>query len=190
MVLLGNFSYVAEPLKLGALSGNRFGIVLRNVAIPKVSSSSVREGEREGADDAQTGADDQTDGSVAGSGDPLATGEDDRSKGSVDAANVSEEVRAKVEAAKAEALVRLKETINRRCARVKERGFINYFGLQRFGTGGAPTSDVGLAMLKEDWEGAVRLVMAPRMGENEATHASKVMPLEIFPTTLLRRSCC
>lgn len=163
MVLLGNFSYVSEPLKLGALSGNRFGIVLRNVTIPKASSPSVREEEREGEDHAQTRADDQTD-----------DGGDDRSKGSSGTTDVSEEVKAEAEA---EALVRLKETINRRCSRVKERGFINYFGLQRFGTGGAPTSDVGLAMLKEDWEGAVRLVMAPRMGENEATHASKVMLL-------------
>ncbi|CAN0438492.1 unnamed protein product, partial [Scytosiphon promiscuus] len=26
IVLMGNFSYVAEPLKLGNLAGNRFGI--------------------------------------------------------------------------------------------------------------------------------------------------------------------
>lgn len=70
--------------------------------------------------------------------------------------------------------VKLRETIDLRCAWVRERGFINYFGLQRFGSGGAPTSEVGLAMLKEDWEGAVRLIMTPRMGENEATHDSKV----------------
>lgn len=84
------------------------------------------------------------------------------------------EAAAEAEAAIVETGVRLKEIIDRRCAWVKERGFINYFGLQRFGSGGAPTSEVGLAMLKEDWEGAVKLVMTPRMGENEATHNSKV----------------
>ena len=86
----------------------------------------------------------------------------------------AEAAQAEAAQAETEARARLKETVDRRCARVKERGFINYFGLQRFGTGGAPTSEVGLAMLKEDWEGAVRLVMMPRIGENEATHASKV----------------
>lgn len=162
MVLLGNFSYVTEPLKLGALSGNRFGIVLRNVAIPKASSPSAQEGEREreSADHGETVANDLTD--------------DDRDGRSKDSSGTTDVSNLEAEA---ETLVKLIETINRRCSRVKEQGFINYFGLQRFGTGGAPTSDVGMAMLKEDWEGAVRLVMTPRMGENEATHASKVMLL-------------
>ena len=31
---------------------------------------------------------------------------------------------------------------------LKNKGFINYFGLQRFGTGIVPTSDVGRAMIK------------------------------------------
>lgn len=81
---------------------------------------------------------------------------------------------ATAEEAIVEAAAKLKEAIDRRCALVREHGFINYFGLQRFGTGGAPTSEVGLAMLKEDWGGAVRLIMRPRLGENEATHNSKV----------------
>ena len=84
------------------------------------------------------------------------------------------ESQEELEASILEKGVKLRETIDRRCAWVRERGFINYFGLQRFGSGGAPTSEVGLAMLKEDWEGAVRLIMTPRMGENEATHESKV----------------
>jgi hypothetical protein len=29
------------------------------------------------------------------------------------------------------------------CESLKQRGFINYFGLQRFGTGGSPTHKVG-----------------------------------------------
>lgn len=142
IVLLGNFSYVAEPLKLGDLSGNRFGIVLRNLTLPSGGENGAENGAGGGQD------------------------------ASADKASKKEAEDA--EAAVIEAGAKLKETVDRRCAWVKERGFINYFGLQRFGSGGAPTSEVGLAMLKEDWAGAVRLIMTPRMGENEATHASKV----------------
>ena len=48
---------------------------------------------------------------------------------------------------------------------LKEKGFVNYFGLQRFGTSAVKTSDVGLAMIKEKWEDAVDLVLKPRANE-------------------------
>lgn len=150
MVLLGNFSYVAEPLKLGNLEGNRFGIVLRNLTLPGGEGEASTNGNGDAAP-------------AAADGEVPAAGEED-----LDAAA------AKAEAAVVEAGAKLKETVDRRCSWVKERGFINYFGLQRFGSGGAPTSDVGIAMLKGDWEGAVKLIMKPRLGENEATHNSKV----------------
>ncbi|CAN0434460.1 unnamed protein product, partial [Ectocarpus sp. 8 AP-2014] len=150
IVLLGNFSYVAEPLKLGDLSGNRFGIVLRNLTLPSGGGNGTGNGAENGAENGAGGGQD-------------ASADDTSKKEAEDP-----------EAAVVEAGAKLKEAVDRRCAWVKERGFINYFGLQRFGSGGAPTSEVGLAMLKEDWAGAVRLIMTPRMGENEATHASKV----------------
>lgn len=155
MVLLGNFSYVAEPLKLGDLEGNRFGIVLRNLTLPGGEGEPSTNGNGDAAAHATA------DGEVPADGEEAA-------KDDVEAAA------AKAEAAVVEAGAKLKETVDRRCAWVKERGFINYFGLQRFGSGGAPTSDVGIAMLKGDWEGAVKLIMKPRLGENEATHSSKV----------------
>lgn len=160
MVLLGNFSYVAEPLKLGDLEGNRFGIVLRNITL------AGDEGEGEGEGDASTNGNSDVAHATAEGGVPAAG--EEAPKDGIDAAA------AKAEAAVVAAGAKLKETVDRRCAWVKERGFINYFGLQRFGTGGAPTSDIGIAMLKEDWEGAVKLIMKPRLGENEATHNSKV----------------
>ena len=40
----------------------------------------------------------------------------------------------------------------------KEKGFINYFGLQRFGTGIVPTHLVGMSVLKRDWK-AIDLIM-------------------------------
>eukprot|EP00250_Pteridium_aquilinum_P011521 c20125_g1_i1 orf=439-2703(-) len=46
-------------------------------------------------------------------------------------------------------------------------GFINYFGLQRFGTGAVPTFTVGAALLRGDWEAAVHLILQPRDGERQ-----------------------
>lgn len=158
IVLLGNFSYVSEPLKLGNLSGNRFGIVLRNLTLPG---------------DSPTAGDNHQSRPENGAGERSAEGSA-VAEGVVSADGGSESQEEILEAAILEKGMKLRETIDRRCAWVRERGFINYFGLQRFGSGGAPTSEVGLAMLKEDWEGAVRLIMTPRMGENEATHDSKV----------------
>jgi tRNA pseudouridine13 synthase len=46
-------------------------------------------------------------------------------------------------------------------ASVRERGFINYFGLQRFGSGAASTHETGYAVLRGDFEEACRLVLLP-----------------------------
>eukprot|EP00088_Acartia_fossae_P027604 TRINITY_DN2834_c0_g1_i1.p1 TRINITY_DN2834_c0_g1~~TRINITY_DN2834_c0_g1_i1.p1 ORF type:complete len:648 (+),score=136.95 TRINITY_DN2834_c0_g1_i1:37-1980(+) len=44
----------------------------------------------------------------------------------------------------------------------KENGFINYFGMQRFGTSEVPTHQIGLKILKRDLNGAVDLILLPR----------------------------
>jgi tRNA pseudouridine13 synthase len=44
-------------------------------------------------------------------------------------------------------------------------GFINYFGLQRFGTTSVPTHAVGRALIKGDWKGAVDTILMPRKGD-------------------------
>lgn len=46
----------------------------------------------------------------------------------------------------------------------RKTGFINYYGLQRFGTGQVATNHVGLALLKRDWAGAAHLILDPRKG--------------------------
>ncbi|GLI60780.1 hypothetical protein VaNZ11_003012, partial [Volvox africanus] len=51
------------------------------------------------------------------------------------------------------------------CETVARSGFINYFGLQRFGTGGAATQLVGKALLRGEYEEAVRLVLTGRTDE-------------------------
>ncbi|XP_055606686.1 pseudouridylate synthase 7 homolog [Uranotaenia lowii] len=50
--------------------------------------------------------------------------------------------------------------------RFKENGFINYFGLQRFGNCVTiPTYQIGIAILKGDWQGACDLILKPRDGD-------------------------
>jgi TruD family tRNA pseudouridine synthase len=46
-------------------------------------------------------------------------------------------------------------------ASVRDRGFINYFGLQRFGSGASSTHETGYAVLRGDFEEACRLVLLP-----------------------------
>ena len=43
--------------------------------------------------------------------------------------------------------------------------YVNYFGLQRFGTGAVPTHTIGLAIIKRDWKEAVDLILKPREGD-------------------------
>ncbi|KAK3200613.1 hypothetical protein Dsin_024028 [Dipteronia sinensis] len=44
-------------------------------------------------------------------------------------------------------------------------GFINYFGLQRFGSGSVPTHLVGATLLRGEWKTAVSMILDPREGE-------------------------
>ncbi|XP_029351208.1 pseudouridylate synthase PUS7L isoform X1 [Echeneis naucrates] len=57
---------------------------------------------------------------------------------------------------------------------VKARGFVNYYGPQRFGSGQSIQSDrVGLALLKEDMVSAVRLFFTPEEGDDPQSHAKR-----------------
>ncbi|KAK3609530.1 hypothetical protein CHS0354_007331 [Potamilus streckersoni] len=93
-IVLGNFRYVNQPLKLGQLSGNHFTIVLRCV-----------------------------------------TGED--------------------------------KEIKKVMTSLQEIGFINYYGMQRFGTTSIPTYHIGRCLLHSDWKEAVELILKPRPHEDE-----------------------
>ncbi|CAM6094776.1 unnamed protein product [Calypogeia fissa] len=48
---------------------------------------------------------------------------------------------------------------------LNERGFVNYYGLQRFGNSAVATHTVGAALLRGEWKTAVDLVLQPRDGE-------------------------
>lgn len=49
---------------------------------------------------------------------------------------------------------------------IKQNGFVNYFGLQRFGTRTIQTHEVGLAILREKWDKAVDLILSYRFDDN------------------------
>ncbi|KAJ1893034.1 multisubstrate pseudouridine synthase 7, partial [Kickxella alabastrina] len=48
---------------------------------------------------------------------------------------------------------------------IRQTGFVNYYGMQRFGTQSVASHTVGLAMLKSQWKQAVELVLCPRAGD-------------------------
>ncbi|KAK9845240.1 hypothetical protein WJX81_000864 [Elliptochloris bilobata] len=57
---------------------------------------------------------------------------------------------------------------------LRARGFINYFGLQRFGSGCSSTHRTGALLLRGEWREAVRAIMAGRASERpEAAEARR-----------------
>lgn len=54
----------------------------------------------------------------------------------------------------------LEQTIQRSFDSLSQKGFINYFGLQRFGTFSISTHKLGIYLLKENWTNAVELILA------------------------------
>lgn len=52
---------------------------------------------------------------------------------------------------------------------LRTKGFINYYGMQRFGTSSISTHTVGVALLQGDYRRAIQLIMAPREGDAEQT---------------------
>ena len=53
-------------------------------------------------------------------------------------------------------------TIEKCVNSLKEKGFINYYGLQRFGTTEVSTHEIGLQLLKNNFKEAVNLILKPR----------------------------
>ncbi|XP_023143009.1 pseudouridylate synthase PUS7L [Amphiprion ocellaris] len=69
---------------------------------------------------------------------------------------------------------RLATLVKEAVENVKTRGFVNYYGPQRFGSGQSAQSDrVGLALLKEDMVSAVRLFFTPEEGDDPQSHAKR-----------------
>ena len=61
-----------------------------------------------------------------------------------------------------------------------QNGFINYYGLQRFGTGGAPTHMVGIELIKGNWMKACRLILSGRNNEYDRVKRARQTVVEIL----------
>jgi tRNA pseudouridine13 synthase len=56
---------------------------------------------------------------------------------------------------------------------LRSKGFINYYGMQRFGTAPIPTHAIGLALLRSDWALATNLILRQREGDPDDTTDSR-----------------
>ncbi|XP_015601850.1 pseudouridylate synthase 7 homolog isoform X2 [Cephus cinctus] len=73
------------------------------------------------------------------------------------------------------------EDIEKAMTSLRDRGFINYYGLQRFGTVAAiPTHEIGKALLQSKWHEAIELILKPRAGEQ---HRDLAKAREIYQKT-------
>ncbi|KDQ20751.1 hypothetical protein BOTBODRAFT_50816 [Botryobasidium botryosum FD-172 SS1] len=90
------------------------------------------------------------------------------------------------------------EVLNRAMETIKNKGFINYYGMQRFGTSSIPTHSIGLAILRSDWQRAVELLLRPRPGENPECEAARrawledgdlQRALDLFPRRVVAERC-
>ncbi|KAM7508502.1 hypothetical protein LguiA_018955 [Lonicera macranthoides] len=60
------------------------------------------------------------------------------------------------------------DTIKSAADALGRHGFVNYFGLQRFGSGSVPTHRVGATLLRGEWKAAGDMILDPREGEKES----------------------
>ncbi|XP_076863256.1 pseudouridylate synthase 7 homolog isoform X2 [Brachyhypopomus gauderio] len=56
------------------------------------------------------------------------------------------------------------EQVEQAMTSLRETGFINYYGMQRFGTTAVPTHQVGRAILQNNWAEVMDLILKPRPG--------------------------
>ncbi|XP_053212957.1 pseudouridylate synthase 7 homolog [Panonychus citri] len=57
---------------------------------------------------------------------------------------------------------------------VREKGFINYFGTQRFGMNSSPSHSIGLAVLKEDWLTVLDLILCEKKVDIESSRSGQL----------------
>ncbi|PPR91576.1 hypothetical protein GOBAR_AA29111 [Gossypium barbadense] len=57
------------------------------------------------------------------------------------------------------------DTIQASAESLGRHGFINYFGLQRFGSGSVPTHHIGATLLRGEWKAAASTILDPREGD-------------------------
>ncbi|PWN18273.1 tRNA pseudouridine synthase D, partial [Microstroma glucosiphilum] len=65
------------------------------------------------------------------------------------------------------------DTIYKALDVLKTKGFINYYGMQRFGTSSISSHVIGLAVIKNDFAGAISLFLDPRSDDAEEMTVAK-----------------
>ncbi|KAJ1966812.1 multisubstrate pseudouridine synthase 7, partial [Dimargaris verticillata] len=64
-------------------------------------------------------------------------------------------------------------SVDRMVQQWTQHGFLNYFGLQRFGSNSIKTHQIGIALLKSDWKQAIDLLLLPRPGDRADVHLAR-----------------
>lgn len=64
------------------------------------------------------------------------------------------------------------------CESMKASGFINYYGLQRFGRGGSRSHDIGKAIFKSDWKACIDMLFTPQSADKAELKAAKLLYAE------------
>ncbi|KAK9457456.1 pseudouridine synthase [Dipodascopsis uninucleata] len=57
----------------------------------------------------------------------------------------------------------VEEKANKSLESLKTTGFINYYGMQRFGTHSVSTHSIGIYLLKKDWAGVIKVLLQPQI---------------------------
>lgn len=65
------------------------------------------------------------------------------------------------------------EEVQQAMCSLELKGFINYYGMQRFGTTCIPTHHIGRALLQSRWKEAIDLILQPRKGEDANLSAAR-----------------
>lgn len=76
-------------------------------------------------------------------------------------------------------------TLSQATESVRSRGFLNYYGLQRFGTFTASTAAVGQKLLQGDIKGAVELILQPQnTGDQQASdERNRALAIDLWEST-------
>lgn len=69
---------------------------------------------------------------------------------------------------------KIKDGIRRRVQALEKSGFINYFGMQRFGTTAIPTHYIGILILKRQWNKIIDILLEPQEGEIPRLYEAKL----------------
>ncbi|KAI0145709.1 pseudouridine synthase [Hypoxylon sp. NC0597] len=77
-------------------------------------------------------------------------------------------------------------TINSALEQVNQKGFINYYGTQRFGTHEIGTQEVGMKILKQDFAGAVRALLSFDPDLLDTSDPSSIEPMRREDATRAR----